>query len=194
MTIETSYIDSIAASVKASVAVTVRMATMAGEREVHNLSAYAFTTMEVVARGLEVAKFAGRKTIAGDLKAQLEASGIKPALVKRLVENATLMSRHKAFAEASSMREDSEACLEEFRAIYAENEIATQKDLFIFLGTQEATLTKRERIVKDFLSFDDDDRSEILMELAEAHAQAMGVEVEEVKVEEDAATIEQIAA
>jgi len=98
------------------------------------------------------------------------------------VENGTLLSRHKAFADCKAV--------EDFQAAYAENEIATQKDLFIFLGTQEATLTKRERIVKDFLSFDDDDRGEILMELAEVHAQVMGEEV----AEEDAATVEQIAA
>jgi len=158
------------------------MATLAGEREVHNLTAYALTAMEVVERGLEVAKFAGRKAIAGALRSELEAAGIKAALVKRLVENGTLLSRHKAFADCKAV--------EDFQAAYAENEIATQKDLFIFLGTQEATLTKRERIVKDFLSFDDDDRGEILMELAEVHAQVMGEEV----AEEDAATVEQIAA
>tara|TARA_Y100001949_G_scaffold152114_1_gene138305 strand:- start:988 stop:1530 length:543 start_codon:yes stop_codon:yes gene_type:complete len=179
------HIASIAAFVQSAKNVTKEINSLMGKREVHNLSAYAMTALEVVIRDLVTKKRPGRKSDAGELRDDLVSAGVKKDLAKRLGENAVKMMRLPEFAECTE--------LEDFQAVYEELEIASQNDLLVHLGSVEPKLTDWEKIEKIFRNQDGEEQGIIISKLEQVRAE-MAADAEESEDSEDAATDEQIAA
>jgi len=165
-----SYIKVIVDNVNASKNVTKEINTLIGKREGHNLTAYAGAAVERFTRGI-VQGEVGAKTEAGDLKADLVAAGVKVSLAKRLSENGAKMVEHEAFAEcfADDERDENET-LALFARVYSENEIKTQNDLLLFLGSKK-NKTPREKIEEIFKKQSAEQRMMILGGLVELHAE-----------------------